>query len=174
MNKVVPTVLALSALLVVAGCSSSGSSRTSHNTAVKASHASYSAQTNCASGCQAGYHQAGHAHSNQSGAAIRHSHAGSAGHAHSGYSAGYGYTMDAGVSAGRNTIVRTSAQSGAGAVASSGGGAGGSTLVKIAGALLVGGLIYNATKDDDDDNKTTTTGTTTTPTCSTRADGKCI
>ena len=87
MNKVVPTVLALSALLVIAGCSSSGSSRSSHHSTVNTGYAaSTSAQTSC-SGCQAGYHQSGHAHSNQAGAAIRHTHVGATGHAHNGYSA---------------------------------------------------------------------------------------
>lgn len=151
MNKVVPTILAMSVLLISAGCSSTGSSH-SPNSAVKAAHASYSAQRDC-SDCAVGSHSVGHAHSNHTGAAIRHTHAGGA-HTHNGYSAGYGYTMDTGVSAGRNAIIRTSTQSTATATAGS---SGGSTLVKIAGALLIGGLIYSATKDDDDDNKTTIT-----------------
>jgi hypothetical protein len=154
MNKVVPTVLAMSVTFLAAGCSSSGSNHTSHS-GVKVSNASYTAEREC-SNCGAGYHSAGHAHTNHSGAAIRHTHVGGAGHAHSGYSAGYGYTSNASVSAGRNTMIRTSGQ---GAAAS--GGTGVSTAVKVAGALLVGGLLYHAISDDDDDNKTTTTTPTT-------------
>jgi len=150
MNKVVPTILTMSALFFAAGCSSSGSSHSSHS-GVSVNQASYTAvqaQTACPT-CGPGYHSAAHAHSNQSGNALRHSHAGGAGHDHSGYSAGYGYAVD-GVTAGGNTVVRTGVRT---AAASNGGGSGGgSALVKIAGALLVGGLIYSASKDDDDNN----------------------
>jgi len=152
----------MSALLFVAGCSSSGSQHSSHSgvSVNQASYAAVQAQTACPT-CGPGYHSTAHAHSNQTGNAIRHSHAGGAGHAHGGYSASYDYIVDAGmnagvnsgmnvgVNAGGNTVVRTGVRT---AAASNGGGSG--TLVKIAGALLVGGLIYNVTKDDDDDNNT--------------------
>jgi len=152
MNKVVPTFLAMSVSLIAAGCSSSDSRSGSHS-GVKATHVSYTAQsqTECAN-CGAGYHSAAHAHSNNSGNAMRHSHAGAAGHVHGGYSAGYGYITNTTVASGRNTLATQGTRS----VAASNGG-GSSALVKIAGALLIGGLIYSATKDDDDDSSTKNT-----------------
>ena len=154
MNKVVPTILTLSALLFVAGCSNSDSRSSSHS-GRSATNAAFATQGQAAcSACGTGQ-AVGHTHtnSNQVGNALRHTHSGASGHAHNGYSAGYGYTVDAGVTAGRNTIGNSLVSNGVrtGAAASSGG-AGNSVLLKAAGALLVGGLLFAAIDDDDDDD----------------------
>ncbi|RVU86411.1 hypothetical protein EOL70_02890 [Leucothrix sargassi] len=177
MNKVVPSIMAISAVLFTAGCASSG---------VKGGHSNYAYQANNAAAynanyraggaysthagaahagqyqqvacqtCGAGSHAVAHDHGHSrshTGQTVTHRHAGAAGHAHNGMSGSHSYVT---TTAGRNTggYVTNAGyanQAGAG-VARAGGSGVGSTLVKAAGALIVGGLIYNAVKDDDDDN----------------------
>ncbi|PID47821.1 MAG: hypothetical protein CSB47_00145 [Proteobacteria bacterium] len=147
MNKVVPAVLAMSAILAVTGCSSSGTKHSySGVKTVQSSHSgNYSyAKAACAT-CGPGYHAVAHTHARQAnGQVITHSHAGAPGHTHSGMSASHSYVSTAS-HAGRNTYVGTGSAAG-------GYGGGGASFAKIAGALLVGGLIYHATQDDDDDD----------------------
>jgi len=154
MNKVVPTILVMSAFLVMAGCSSSGTKQRVHASGVKATHASYThhakAGASCST-CGAGYHAVAHSHghSNHStGAVVTHTHTGASGHAHHGMSSSHSYVNTA-THAGRNTYVKT------GAVQRSGTGM---SFAKVAGALLVGGLVYKATQDDDDDSGSSTGG----------------
>lgn len=166
MNKVVPSIIAMSALLITAGCTSSGvkgnaySGVSAHNGAY-ANHSSravyqggqfqQAACQNCGQGSHAVSHDHGHSRAT-TGQTVTHRHTGVTGHAHNGLSGSHSYVT---TTAGRNGggfvannggFVNTAVRGGA---VRTGGGVG-STIAKAAGALLIGGLIYKAADDNND------------------------
>ena len=170
MNKVVPSIIAISVLLITAGCTNSSSKSNGYSGTsgfnngsrhagaynVQGGQFQQAACQNCGQGSHAVAHDHGHSRAT-TGQTVTHRHTGTTGHAHNGLSGSHSY------------VTTTAGRNGGGFVANNGGfnaaGRGaavrtgssvGSTVAKVAGALILGGIIYNAA----DDNNSSSSGST--------------